>query len=88
MSAEEYFTPDEIAEARRYPLVIHWSEEDQLFLVSLPDFGGVTSHGRIAAEAAERGVEMAAEWIDSYRQLGRPIPAPSSALEPVASRAA
>jgi predicted RNase H-like HicB family nuclease len=77
------FTPDEIAAARRYPLVIRWSEEDDLFLVSLPDFGGVTGHGRTAAEAAERGVEMAAEWIDSYRQLGQPIPAPGEVREMV-----
>mgnify|MGYP000061769938 CR=1 FL=1 len=77
---DEVFTPEEIAEARRYPLVIRWSDEDQLFLVSLPAFGGVTGHGRTVAEAAERGVEMAAEWIDSYRQLGRPIPEPTGAL--------
>jgi predicted RNase H-like HicB family nuclease len=77
------FTLDEIAEARRYPLVIRWSEEDGLFLVSLPDFGGVTGHGATAAEAAERGIEMAAEWIDSYRQLGQPIPAPGEVREMV-----
>ncbi len=81
---DEVFTHEELAEARRYPLVIRWSEEDGLFLVSLPDFGGVTGHGRTAAEAAERGVEMAAEWIDSYRRLGREIPAPSGAFEPAA----
>jgi predicted RNase H-like HicB family nuclease len=79
------FTSEEIAEARRYPMVIRWSDEDQLFLVSLPAFGGVAGHGRTVAEAAERGIEMAAEWIDSYRQLGRPIPVPSGAPELVAS---
>ena len=72
------FTEEEVAEARRYPIVIYWSDEDQLYLVSLPDFGGVTSHGKTAAEAAERGNEMAAEWIDSYRQAGKAIPAPGS----------
>ncbi len=82
--AAAVFTAEEWAEARRYPLVIRWSDEDGLFLVSLPDFGGVTSHGETAAEAAERGVEMAAEWIDSYRQLGRPIPAPSAEFALVA----
>jgi hypothetical protein len=46
MSVEEHFSSDEIAEARQSPLVIRWSDEAQLFLVSLPDFGGVTSHGR------------------------------------------
>ena len=77
----EAFTPEELAEARYYPLVIRWSDDDGLFLVSLPDFGGVTGHGQTAAEAAERGVEMAAGWLYSYRQLGRPIPVPGGVRE-------
>lgn len=80
----ETFTAEELAEARHYPLVIRWSDEDGLFLVSLPDFGGVTGHGRTAAGAAERGVEMAAGWLYSYRQLGRPIPVPGGVSELVA----
>jgi predicted RNase H-like HicB family nuclease len=72
------FTPEEIEEASRYQIVIQWSEEDQLFLVSLPEFGGVRSHGRTIAEAAERGVELAAEWIDSLRTLGEPVPVPAA----------
>jgi predicted RNase H-like HicB family nuclease len=78
MNAEQSpFTPEELAEASRYPMLIEWSDEDQLFLVSLPDFG-VVSHATTITGAAERGVEMAAEWIDSYRRLGRPVPAPST----------
>lgn len=77
----EAFTGEEIGQARLYPLVIRWSDEDQLYLVSLPDFGGVTGHGATVGAAAERGAEMAAEWIDSYRQLGRAIPAPGSVRE-------
>jgi predicted RNase H-like HicB family nuclease len=78
------FTSDELAEARRYPMVIQWSDEDQLFLVSLPDFG-VQGHASTITGAAERGVEMAAEWIDSYRQMGRSVPAPSAVALAVAS---
>jgi predicted RNase H-like HicB family nuclease len=88
MAAEEYFTPEEIAEARRYRMVIQWSDIDRVFLVSLPELDGVTAHADTAAAAAERGIELACEWIDAYRQLGRAIPPPISALEPVASRAA
>jgi predicted RNase H-like HicB family nuclease len=72
------FTPEELAEASRYQVVIQWSEEDRLFLVSLPELGGVRSHGRTIAEAAERGVELAAEWIDAMRTLGESIPAPAA----------
>ncbi|HEY7033332.1 MAG TPA: hypothetical protein VH482_18470 [Thermomicrobiales bacterium] len=88
MAAEEYFTPEEIAEARRYRMVIQWSDVDRVFLVSLPELDGAVAHADTAAAAAERGIELACEWIDAYRQLGRSIPPPNNAFESVATRAA
>jgi predicted RNase H-like HicB family nuclease len=71
------FTPEEITEASRYRLEIQWSDEDQAYLVTLPELEGIRSHAATVAEAAERGVELAAEYIDAMRTLGRPIPAPT-----------
>lgn len=68
--------PKELAEARRYALVIEWSDEDQIFLVSAPDLPGMVTHGRTRAEAAEMGEEATAVWISATRSLGRSIPAP------------
>ena len=45
---------------RRYAMVIEWSDEDQLFLVSIPDFPGAHTHGRTRAEAAAMGEEAIA----------------------------
>jgi predicted RNase H-like HicB family nuclease len=45
---------------RRYAMVIEWSDEDQLFLVSIPDFPGTHTHGRTRAEAAAMGEEVIA----------------------------
>jgi predicted RNase H-like HicB family nuclease len=45
---------------RRYAMVIEWSDEDQLFLVSIPDFPGARTHGRTRAEAAAMGEEVIA----------------------------
>jgi predicted RNase H-like HicB family nuclease len=50
----------ERAKVRRYAMVIEWSDEDQLFLVSIPDFPGAHTHGRTRAEAAEMGEEAIA----------------------------
>ncbi len=72
----EYFTDDQLAEASRYQMVIQWSDEDQLYLVSLPEFDNVTSHAESVSAAAERGVELAAEWLSALRASGRPVPAP------------
>jgi predicted RNase H-like HicB family nuclease len=45
---------------RRYAMVIEWSDDDQLFLVSIPDFPGAHTHGRTRAEAAAMGEEILA----------------------------
>ena len=54
----------EWTKVRRYALVIEWSDEDQLFLVSIPDFPGAHTHGRTRAEAAEMGEEAIALLLD------------------------
>lgn len=58
-------TPDpEWEKMRRYAMVIEWSDEDQLFLVSIPDFPGAHTHGRTRAEAAAMGEEIIALLLD------------------------
>ena len=62
---------------RRYAMVIEWSDEDQLFLVSIPDFPGAHTHGRTRAEAATMGEEVIALLLDGEAQ---PPPARFTAL--------
>jgi predicted RNase H-like HicB family nuclease len=49
---------------RRYAMVIEWTDEDQLFLVSIPDFPGAHTHGRTRAEAATMGEMVIALLLD------------------------
>ena len=49
---------------RRYAMVTEWSDQDQLFLVSIPDFPGAHTHGRTRAEAAAMGEEIIALLLD------------------------
>jgi antitoxin HicB len=72
------FTPEELVEASRYRLEIQWSDEDQAFLVSLPELEGIRTHADTIANAAERGVELAAEYLYGMRASGLPVPAPRS----------
>ena len=59
--ADSIDSPDaDPAMVRRYAMVIEWSDEDQLFLVSIPDFPGAHTHGRTRAEAAAMGEEVIA----------------------------
>lgn len=54
----------EWARVRRQAMVIEWSDEDQLFLVSIPDFPGAHTHGGARAEAAEMAEELIALLLD------------------------
>jgi predicted RNase H-like HicB family nuclease/predicted RNA binding protein YcfA (HicA-like mRNA interferase family) len=68
--------PEELVEVRRYALVIEWSDEDQVFLVTAPDLPGMVTHGNTRTEAAEMGEEATAVWISSHRDRGQPVPEP------------
>jgi antitoxin HicB len=64
----------------RYSMLIQWSEEDQAYLVTLPDwegrvFGPVT-HGDTYEEAAERGKEALEALIAWTQKHGEAMPAP------------
>lgn len=76
MSNNELFTDDEIAEARRYPVIVEWSEEDSVYLAWAPGLRGTTVHGDTPTEALEKSAEAIANWIYGMRKVGQPIPAP------------
>lgn len=69
--------------ARRYAVVIEWSDEDGIFIASVPDFPNVHTHG-VTREAAVKAVdEVTALWIAGARETGDAVPSPRfSALPP------
>jgi predicted RNase H-like HicB family nuclease len=76
MAKKSLYTPDELAQASRYEIVIHWSAEDQVYIASVPELPGAKAHGDSPAAAAEKVVEVAAHWIYGSRQLGHKVPEP------------
>jgi antitoxin HicB len=61
----------------RYSMVIRWSEEDQVFVVSLPEFGDYAqTHGDTYEKAAKNGREVLELLIESHQAEGQPLPAP------------
>lgn len=61
----------------RYSMVIQWSEEDQLYIVSLPEFGNYArTHGKTYEEALAMGKDCLDELIASYEEAGDPLPEP------------
>ncbi len=66
--------------ASHYSMVIEWSDEDQAYIVTLPEwevagYHGHT-HGATVAQAAAAGEELVASWLDYIQQTGEPLPAP------------
>ncbi|HET8629720.1 MAG TPA: type II toxin-antitoxin system HicB family antitoxin [Thermomicrobiales bacterium] len=78
MSAHEPapITPAELAEARRYSLLIARSEEDGAYLVTVPELPGLMTHGRTHEEAVTMGEEAVATWLAGLRAGGHPVPPP------------
>ena len=61
----------------QYSIVIQWSEEDNLFIVSLPEWGEFChTHGHTYEEAAKNGQDVLETLIEMYREEGTPLPQP------------
>jgi predicted RNase H-like HicB family nuclease len=59
-----------------YSMVIEWSEEDQVYVVTVPELPGCRTHGETYEAAVRQGQDAISSWISARRQTGRSIPAP------------
>jgi antitoxin HicB len=58
-------------------MVIEWSEEDQVFVVSFPEWGKYAhTHGATYDEAVHQGQEVLELLIADTRKQGKPLPLP------------
>lgn len=60
----------------KYELIIYWSEDDQSFVVEVPELPGCMADGATYEEAVAAARRVIDEWLDTARDLGRPIPQP------------
>ena len=58
----------------QYELIIYWSDDDQSFVVEVPELPGCMADGETYEEAVENAQQIIEEWIETARELGRPIP--------------
>jgi predicted RNase H-like HicB family nuclease len=64
----------------RYELIIYWSEQDQAFIVEVPELPGCAADGATYQEAVAAIEIVIREWIETAKELGRPIPKPRGRL--------
>jgi len=64
----------------KYEIILYWSEEDKAFIAEVPELPGCTADGA-TREAALKNVNVVIdEWIETAKELGRPIPQPKGRL--------
>ena len=63
----------------KYQMLIQWSDEDQCFLVALPDFPGSKwrTHGDTYQEAVENGIEALESLTIAYAVTHESLPIPA-----------
>ncbi|MBA4180485.1 MAG: hypothetical protein C0506_07850 [Anaerolinea sp.] len=59
----------------KYEMVVWWSDEDQAFLVEVPELPGCMADGASYEDAVRNAQEVIALWIETAREDGREIPA-------------
>ena len=47
-----------------YEMIIYWSEEDNCFLVEVPELPGCMADGKTRAEALANAERVMEEWIE------------------------
>ena len=58
----------------KYEVIIYWSDEDQAFVAEVPELPGCAADGQTYKEALANAETVIQEWLDTARELGRPIP--------------
>lgn len=67
----------EVLRMAKYSMIVSWSEDDNCYLVSVPDLPGCMADGETPQKAVENAQVIIAEWIETAQMLGREIPKPS-----------
>jgi len=60
----------------RYETIIYWSEEDDAYLVDVPELPGCMAHGNSYESALANAKEAIQLWVDTAIEFGDPVPQP------------
>lgn len=69
-----------MADSIKYEIILYWSKEDQAFIAEVPELPGCAADGATYQEAVANAEVVIREWIETAKELGRPIPKPRGRL--------
>ncbi len=64
----------------KYEIVLFWSKEDKAFVAEVPELPGCMADGATRQEAIANAETVIREWVETARELGRPVPKPKGRL--------
>ena len=64
----------------KYEIIIFWSDEDKSFIAEVPELPGCMADGKTYQEALNNAEIIISEWVETAKELGRPIPQPKGRL--------
>lgn len=67
-------------DTRHYSMNIKWSDEDQAYIVTVPELPGCKTHGASYEEAVKQGQDAIESWIMVAQELGRHVPPPDKVV--------
>ncbi|MBV9231258.1 MAG: type II toxin-antitoxin system HicB family antitoxin [Chloroflexi bacterium] len=59
-------------------MIIQWSDEDQAYIVTVPELPGCRTHGKTYEEAVQQGQDSIESWIMAALADNYPIPPPKT----------
>jgi predicted RNase H-like HicB family nuclease len=60
----------------KYETIIYWSQEDNIFIVDVPELPGCKAHGDTSQLALENAQDAIDLWLETAKEFGDPIPEP------------
>jgi predicted RNase H-like HicB family nuclease len=64
----------------RYEIILYWSKPDGAFVAEVPELPGCAADGKTYREALANAEVVIKEWLETARELGRPMPKPGGRL--------
>jgi len=61
----------------RYGFDVFWSDEDEGYIATCPDFPGLSAFGETMEEAVKEAGDALALFVESFEESGKPLPTPS-----------
>ncbi|TAK62362.1 MAG: type II toxin-antitoxin system HicB family antitoxin [Bacteroidetes bacterium] len=60
----------------KYEIILYWSNDDQVYVVAVPELPGCAAHGETQELAIKNVKEAIQLWINAAKEFGDFIPEP------------